>query len=86
MIKEPLAAHERYLIEQARKVNKLLSRYVLAIQEQEPLTTDEHGRLARALRGVADVIEQEGARAPDRSSTNVRLLIEGIVGSEGDRS
>jgi hypothetical protein len=79
MIKEPLTAHERYLIEKTRKVNKLLSLYVLALQERKPLTVDEHGGLARALRGVADVIEQEGACAPNESSTNAQPPIEGSI-------
>ena len=82
MIDEPLSEHERYQIEQARKVNKLLSLYVLAIQERKPLTAEEYGGLARALRSVADVIEQEGKRAPVQLPTDTRPLIEGSIGGE----
>lgn len=82
MIDEPLTPHERGLIEQARKVNKLLSLYVLAIQERKLLTADEHGGLARTLRGVADVIEQEGQGSPGQLSTNAHQLIEGSIGDE----
>lgn len=82
MINGPLSPHERGLIEQVRKVNKLLSLYVLAIQERKPLTADEHGGLARALRSMADAIEREGTRASGQLPTNARPLIEGSIGED----
>jgi hypothetical protein len=77
---EPLSPHERGLIEQARKVNKLLSLYVLAIQERKSLSADEYGGLARALRSVADVIEREGRRAPDQLPSSAEPVIDGSIG------
>jgi hypothetical protein len=82
VMEEPLSPHERGLIEQTRKINKLLSLYVLAIQERKPLTEGEHGGLARALRSTADVVEQEGTRTPVQRPTNARPLIEGGIGDE----
>lgn len=82
MIDEPLSEHERFQIEQARKVNKLLSLYVLAIQERKPLTAEEHGGLAGALRRVADTIEQEGTRAPGQLPTKAQPVIEGRIVDE----
>lgn len=82
MIDKPLSDHERGLIEQARKVNKVLSLYVMAIQERKPLSADEHGGIARALRRVADVIEREGRRAPGQLPTNASPVIEGSIGGE----
>jgi hypothetical protein len=82
VIDEPLTPHERELIEQARKVNKLLSLYVLAIQERKPLSADEHSGLARALRGVADTIEREGTRVAGQLPTNAQPVIEGSLGKE----
>jgi hypothetical protein len=61
-------------------VNKLMSLYVLAVQERKLLTMDEHGGLVQALRGVADVIELEGQRVHRQSATNARPVIDGSAG------
>lgn len=52
----------RELIERVRLTNKLLSLYVLALQEDRTLTTDERQRLAQTLRRVADEIEQRNTQ------------------------
>ena len=82
MVEEPLSSHERGLIEQTRRINKLLSLYVLAIQERKPLTEGEHEGLARALRSVADVVEKEGARASGQQPTSALPVTEGTVVGE----
>lgn len=82
------AADSRKLIEQARKVNKLLSLYVLALQEDMALSADDHYRLARALRGITHVIEQKASEAPIGISGHSHPLIQGGLGnaSRADRS
>jgi len=56
---ETMSSDNRSLIELARKANKLLSLYVLALQEEMALTTNDHVQLARTLHGIADTIEQD---------------------------
>jgi hypothetical protein len=72
--------HERFLIEQGRKVNKLLSLYVLAIQDKRSLAANEHAGLARVLRSGADVIVQEGQRAPSQPSSSAHPMIGDNIG------
>jgi hypothetical protein len=79
MTNEPAYSTQAGLIEQARKANKLLSLYVLAIQERKPLTADELDGLAQALRSVANIIEQAGQHETGQWPTNARPLAEGSI-------
>jgi hypothetical protein len=74
------AMNNRDLIEQVRKVNKLLSLYVLSLQEEMMLTANDHYGLARALRSLTEAIEQEARKPPVESSGDSRPLIQGSVG------
>lgn len=73
----PRATDSRELIEQARKINKLLSLYVLALQEEMALSADDHLGLARALRGITHVIEQKASEAPIGISGDSHPVIHG---------
>ncbi|RJQ79993.1 hypothetical protein D5S17_09490 [Pseudonocardiaceae bacterium YIM PH 21723] len=41
-----------------RRVNRLVSLYVLAIQNERPYSSQERKELVTALRGLADLVEQ----------------------------
>lgn len=60
---EPTVNYNRNLTEHVRKVHKLLSLYVLALQEDTALIANDHRGLAQALRDVTEAIEQEATRA-----------------------
>lgn len=73
----PRATDSGELIEQFRKVDKLLPLYVVALQEEMTLTADDHYRIARALRGITHVTEQKANEAPIGISGDSRPLIQG---------
>jgi hypothetical protein len=66
MSHEGLTDLERNLIEQARLANKLLSIFVLAIQEKA-LTENAHSQIVRDLKSAVDFVEREGSGAVNHS-------------------
>jgi hypothetical protein len=53
---EAMSGYQRELIERVRKVQKLLSLYVLALRDDTALEANDRQKLARTLRAVANVV------------------------------
>ena len=51
-----MSGYQRELIERVRKVQKLLSLYVLALRDDTALEANDRQKLARTLRAVANVV------------------------------
>lgn len=51
--------HHRELIEQVRRVNKVLSLYVLGLQDSAELSADDHNGIVRALRDLIETIDAD---------------------------
>jgi hypothetical protein len=79
-VAKTVSSDHRKLIEQVRHVNKALSLYVLALQENTALTGGDHEKLAQALRSIADAVDQEARKASARGATADHLVIDGDAG------
>lgn len=70
----------RTLIEHVRKANKLLSLYVLALQEDAALQPTDHAKLVGALRMLIAAIEERAESAAFLDvATNSHSVIESAI-------
>jgi hypothetical protein len=60
---EVMSRDNRTLIERVRRTNKLLSLYVLALQDDTALQPEDHAKLTGALRALIQVIEEQSDNA-----------------------
>jgi hypothetical protein len=66
---EVMSRDNRTLIERVRRANKLLSLYVLALQDDTALQPEDHAKLTGALRVLIEAIESpDGSRCHATSS------------------
>jgi hypothetical protein len=72
-VAEAVNSPHRDLIEQARKINKMLSLYVLAFQDDTALTPDVHAGLVRALRSFTGAIEQKAGKGASAFSADSQI-------------
>lgn len=71
-----MTADDHELVERTRKINKTLSMFVFALQEDAELSIDNQLEIAKLLEALAEAIRDRAARHGDEISS-APVVIEG---------